>query len=152
MEQKGPAAAAEAVSRKRSVMTIAGVRILDSGGNPKNAFSTGEDMIVEVSYEAGESVSSPTFGIAVHRGDGLYICGLNTKLDHVLRETFLGKGAVRLTYPKIPLLTGTYALSVAIFDEQALARYDFHDRRYTFSVSSPYLAEGVFLLNHKWTK
>ena len=52
--------------------------------------------------------------------------------------------------PELSLLSGSYELTVAIFDEEDIYKYDYHTRLYPFRVRNPRRDEGVMRLSHRW--
>ena len=61
------------------------VRILDESGRERKRFRTGEALSVAVTFRTTELVPRPIPGIALHRNDGVYVYGPNTRFDGVLQ-------------------------------------------------------------------
>jgi lipopolysaccharide transport system ATP-binding protein len=113
---------------------IVAVRLLDGSSHEKQLFRVGEPLTVEMCYRAEERVEHPVFGLAIHRSDGAHITGPNTQLAGREIPWVEGEGVVRYTVPSLPLLEGTYYVSVAVHDWEDTRMYDYHDRRYPFRV------------------
>jgi lipopolysaccharide transport system ATP-binding protein len=113
---------------------ITKVRLLGGEGKEQRYFQVGEPLTVEMHYQAEEEVDKPVFGLAIHRRDGLHITGPNTRFADQQILTVEGKGIVRYKIRSLPLLEGTYHLSVAAHDWTAAEMYDYHDRLYRFGV------------------
>ena len=110
------------------------VRLLDSQGKPRDFFNTGEPLIVEMRYRARLRVDRPVFGIAIHRSDGIHVTGPNTQFARHVIPSIDGDGIVRYTVPFLPLLEGTYYVTVAVVDWDDTEMFDYHDRLYPFRV------------------
>jgi lipopolysaccharide transport system ATP-binding protein len=113
---------------------ITKVRLLDGEGKEQQYFQVGEPLTVEMHYKAEEKVDKPVFGLAIHRRDGLHITGPNTRFADQQIPAVEGKGVVRYEIRSLPLLEGSYHLSVAAHDWAAAEMYDYHDRLYRFGV------------------
>lgn len=131
---------------------IIDVELLNDAGRPRSVFQTLETVVVRIHYNAHESVAWPVFGVALYHGNGLWLTGPNTAFDGVDIPQVSGPGYVDYIIPTLPLLTGRYDLSVAVYDETMLHPYDYHDRRYQLMVQSRGLREryGTLTLQGQW--
>jgi ABC-type polysaccharide/polyol phosphate transport system ATPase subunit len=128
------------------------VRLLDGQGREVEQVKTGDSLSVEIGYRCHRHLETPVFGVALYRNDGTYIYGSNTAVDGVQVPAIDRDGKVTLTYPSLPLLSGTYLLTVAIFGSPMLhaGAIDFHEQRYRFRVLSSSLEQGLARLGHEW--
>jgi ABC-type polysaccharide/polyol phosphate transport system ATPase subunit len=127
------------------------VHFLDSQGRQRDFFATGEPLIVEMHYRAGCRVERPVFGLAIHRSDGAHITGPNTQFARYEIPSIEGEGMVRYTVPFLPLLEGTYYLTVAVHDWEDTHMFDYHDRLYSFRVlPTPGERYGLVTLQGEW--
>ena len=74
-------------------------------------------MRIGLYYEVKEPVADLTFGVGIHRGDGLHIHGTNTFAKGIHYDAEVGKGMVELEYGELPLSTGTYCVSVGVWPD-----------------------------------
>jgi lipopolysaccharide transport system ATP-binding protein len=116
---------------------ITGVRFTDANKQERRLYETGEPLLVHLEYRAPLPVASPIFGIAIHRQDGVHICGPNTNLSGVDVPTVDGTGTVTYAIPYLPLLEGLYQVTAAVTDHTDTEIYDYHDRAYMFRVVNP---------------
>lgn len=131
---------------------IVDVRLLDSAEEERQLFYTGEPMTVELHYQTREPIKHPVFGLAVHRSDNLHIAGPNTHVDDFEIPQIEGEGVIRYTIPFLPLLHGTYHISVALHNQNADIMYDYHDRLYPMRVlSSKGERYGLMALGGGWS-
>lgn len=131
---------------------IVDVRFLDSKGDERSVFETGERMVARIEYEAHTRVERPVFGIAIYRHDGLQVNGPNTKASDFPIPWVEGKGQVDYVIETLPLLGGTYEFSASICSYDLKHPYDHHHRLYTIKVEPGGLKEshGVFHIPCRW--
>lgn len=110
------------------------VRITDEQGRECALFETGQCMRIGLEYTAHERIPAPVFGLAIHRQDGLHVCGPNTGFAGLRLPDLTARGRVWYTIPHLPLLEGLYYISVSVHDQTGLDIYDYHDRLYPFRV------------------
>jgi lipopolysaccharide transport system ATP-binding protein len=131
---------------------IVRVRLLDGSGQEKQFFRVGEPFRVEMHYRAEKRVERPVFGLAIHRGDGTHITGPNTQFAGYETREIESEGVVQYTVPALPLLEGTYYVSVAAHNWEDTEMYDYHDRLYPFRVlPSGGERYGVVTLKGEWS-
>lgn len=131
---------------------ITRVELLDAAGNERPVFQTHEPVTIRMHYLAHKPVRYPVFGIALHHENDLWLTGPNTSFAGVDIPLVTGTGYVDYHIPALPLLTGRYLLSVAVYDETMLHPYDHHDRLYRIVVQSRGLREryGIMSLAGSW--
>ncbi len=135
---------------------ITSVRLLDAQGNPKWLFRGEEALTVEVEYQVLKPIEDLVFGVGIVRADGLVIHGSNTAIDDVDApvpaadsiETPL-RGRYRYQIDSLALLEDSYYLDVAAHRSDGLS-YDYHSRRYKFSVRTQTKQHGVYNPKHRW--
>jgi len=113
---------------------IVDVCFLDGEGQERLLLSSGDPATIVVRYRADERLEEPMFGLAVHRSDGVHITGPNTVFAGLDIPYVEGEGEVRYHIPALPLLPGTYYLSVSICDHSGMCAYDYHNLAYRFRV------------------
>lgn len=113
---------------------ITKVRITDINNIEQSIFQTGDTLVLELEYIAHEPIRSPIFGMAIHRLDGLHITGPNTRFNGLELPTINGKGKIKYKIPALPLLDGSYQISVASTNWEDTELFDYQDRVYPFRV------------------
>jgi lipopolysaccharide transport system ATP-binding protein len=93
--------------------TITGVSLRNSRGETAPRFSPGEDLIIEVSYEARRSIEQPHFLFAVQGPQGVCFTA-NMLLDGQRPDVLSGTGRLLCRFRAIPLLPQTYAVRMSI--------------------------------------
>ena len=131
---------------------VTNVEFLDDGGKPSNRFQSDKAFTVRLTYTAASEVERPVFGIAIYHQQGVHISGPNTKLARLAIPRVHGSGVVTYRIPALPLLEGSYTLSVAVVNENDTETFDYHDRLYAFQVYRGQGGElyGLVTLNGNW--
>jgi len=155
---------AEGISRKMEVeapnrwgnrrIEITQVRITNENGDQRAIFETGDTLKLHIVYDAHEPTTSPVFGMAIHRQDGIRITGPNTALAGHDLQTLEGPGKITYTIPYLPLLEGLYHITVAAVDQNDTEFFDCHSRAYPFRVANRdkevQEKNGLVTLQGKW--
>jgi lipopolysaccharide transport system ATP-binding protein len=139
-----------AVVQGTGEIRILRVQILDREGQPRERFQSGEDLIVAVTFRTTELVPRPIFGVALFRTDGIYIHGPNTRFDNVLDDDYNGVYTFFIRWKEIPLLSGSYRLSIAVFDQNHLKPHIWHNQLYEIEIHAPIEDHGLMVLDHDW--
>jgi len=149
---------------------IVNVDFLDAQGQAVNTLRTGEPLVVRIHYQAHNRLARPVFGLAIYREDPsgsspsepalngvkgrshVQVNGPNTKLAGYDIAAIEGRGSVDYVVDALPLLPGSYQLSVAIYDQTCLHAYDHHHRRYPFVVEEGAVSEryGLVYIPARW--
>lgn len=131
---------------------IVSVSFLNEKGEKQHVFRVGEPWTVHLHYRAPKRVENPIFGLAIHRNDGVHVCGPNTEFAGLDIPFVEGEGDVSYYVDSLPLMEGTYFVSVAVVNETSTVMYDFHNRLYPFKVRQVESGEryGLISLMGKW--
>jgi ABC-2 type transport system ATP-binding protein len=112
----------------------------------RSALLPDEAMTIRVSYFAPEPTDDLLFGIAIHNEDGTEIFGINTEIMGVKVPVADGAGEMALEFEHIPLLDGTYLVTLAIQSSDEGTVYDWREQQYQFSVMNPARTAGLVSL------
>ena len=132
-------------------VVIREVRLKDETGRERSEFRTGEAIRVEVLFETDRPLDSPIMGVAIFRDDGVYCYGPNTGFDGCLAGTYDGRYRLTAEFSEIPLLGGTYQLSVAFYDKDHVYAYAWDHRLHPFRISADRPDHGLVLLRHRFS-
>jgi ABC-2 type transport system ATP-binding protein len=108
----------------------------------RNALLPDEAMTIRVSYFASEPTDDLLFGIAIHDEDGVLIFGSNTGVTGVQVPVADGDGELALDFDRIPLLDGTYLVTLAIQSSDEGTVHDWREQQFQFSVMNPERTAG----------
>jgi len=136
-------------AKEGSPIRITDVRLLVNGQR-RDTIGTGDDLTVEIEYEAREDMPEVGFTIAFYGADGPFRTGYSTGLDFMDVSTRAGRGCVRLTFPEFGIEPGSYAISVGIWDRACFDPYDWHQRAYPLFVEERMPLQGSYRLPHRW--
>lgn len=136
-----------------------GVVTLSRGeGAATNVFEPGDPFHVRIEFEALEDCREPVFGLGVYRSDGTYINGSNHQwrnqpihLGDVQKGT---KGFVEMAFESLPLLQGSYYLTVFVYDHAKAAPtpIDHREHATVFEVlDANQLQHGILSLPTQWS-
>jgi ABC-2 type transport system ATP-binding protein len=131
---------------------ITKVELLDSSQAVGRLLKTGQDATIRVHYSAHQHIESPVVGVRITHLHGMNIWGTNTKRRAFFLPDVQGDGHVDLNISQLPLLEGTYDLTVAISDLSEVHAYDHWEKRIRFDVSQiKTFDEGLVRLEGNWT-
>jgi lipopolysaccharide transport system ATP-binding protein len=143
-------------SRKRRWGTgeveIVDISFLNAAGGERNVFRVGETWVARLRYRASRRIENPVFGLSIRRDDGLHVCGPNTQFAGLDIPFVEGEGDVLYRVDSLPLLEGTYLVSVSAHNQADTVMYDYHDSLYTFRVRQVEKDEryGLVSLQGEW--
>lgn len=139
------------ITAESNLPCILAFELLDCDYKATTKLTSGEKVFVRMRYAIPQGFNDNVIiGVAIHRNDDLYVCGLNTGLDAFMPNREAGEHEIILEFPSLSLTAGTYYFHAGIFHSSAMVAFDFKGYAHYFSVSAPYRAEGVVLLNHIW--
>jgi len=128
--------------RKRNFrVRITGVRFEHPG--TEECLRPGDPLTIAIGYEARERITAPNFGFAIYDIEGNLLSGTNTRILGTEIPHIDGKGEVRFSFTSVPLLDGTYFLTLAVTDQDEDVVYDWQEQRHRFEVMNPGLAQGM---------
>jgi ABC-type molybdate transport system ATPase subunit len=123
-------------------VVITRANLLDKEGNEKSVFKTGDDVILEISYDTKERILRPTFAYSIctdvdckveqirtnfystKKVEQIRITSYSTKWAGCSPPYIIGQGVVRVRLNSIPLLPGHYTFVFAIRDEYDVVPHD----------------------------
>jgi hypothetical protein len=125
------------------------VRLDDAYGHERYVYTSGEPVTIRFTYRVHRPVESHVFGFAILRNDGLWVYGTNTDLSEVSVPELRATGLVEVTIDALDLTAGSYFVDVAAHAHDGTP-YDYHSRRYPFSVRDESGDHGVTKIHHRW--
>jgi lipopolysaccharide transport system ATP-binding protein len=132
---------------------ITNVQLLDGQGQERRSFKTGDTFVVRIHYVAYQRIDKPQFGLALYHAGGFHINGPNTVFSGVEIDAIKGQGYIDHVVDSLPLLEGTYLVSVSLYDRAGAHAYDYHHQAYTFRVHpNPIIREkyGAIFIPSSW--
>jgi hypothetical protein len=102
----------------------------------QEAVQLGEPLRLDVSLSAPEPVDDVVVGIAIYSSMGWLVYGTNTHLHNIDLGTVAGERQVSFVFPEVPLLDGTYAVTIGVHTRGGLV-YDSWEQLRRFEVAAP---------------
>jgi len=102
-----------------------------------------EALTVRVSYEATERTDDILFGVAIHDENGNHLFGTNTAILGVDVPPADGNGEMSFELHRVPLLDGTYWVTLAIQTVDEGTVYDWREQVAYFEVMNPSRTNGL---------
>jgi lipopolysaccharide transport system ATP-binding protein len=132
---------------------ISRVQFLDGGGQEQRSFETGETFVVRMHFAAHQRIERPQFGLALYHAKGFHISGPNTTFSGLEIDAIEGEGYIDYIIESLPLLEGTYLVSVSLGDHEGTHPFDYQHLAYTFRVRQNDAVQekyGSFLIPSSW--
>lgn len=129
-----------------------GVRVdkvtMHQGTKITKIFNTGGVMSLRIAIkrDVGYEKTPVVCGIAIHNQDGVNISGPNSA------QSFIPPGNKRFEFvlKDIPLTSGEYKLTIALYDDSLTTPFDVLDKWETFSIVSDHTVHGAVELKGTW--
>ena len=123
-------------------LRITDVRIDYPGAGEQPYLKPGDPLAIHVSYGAVERLEDVVFGLAVHDLEGKLVFASNTEIMGTPLGTVEGPGEVVFATDHVPLLDGTYLLTIGVHSHDEGVVYDWHEQRHQFEVMNPTRTSG----------
>ena len=114
---------------------ITSVQLLNLQNQEVKDFETDKPAVIRISYSCSTPIKDVVFGICITHLHGTVIWGSNTKRRGIVIPTLSGTGHIDLKIESLPLMEGTYDLTVALSDISEIHEYDHWERRTRFNVN-----------------
>jgi ABC-type glutathione transport system ATPase component len=125
---------------------------LNEYGKPTLNLESGMPTTIVIEYTINQPVNELVVGVRISHLHGLTMWGSNTKRREHTVEVDGKKGKVQFEIDALPLLEGTFDLTVAISDRTEVAAYDHRDNFVRFNVTQKgTFDEGTTRFNGTWT-
>ncbi|HEY5076899.1 MAG TPA: Wzt carbohydrate-binding domain-containing protein, partial [Acidimicrobiia bacterium] len=102
-----------------------------------------EAMTIRVAYHANERTDDLLFGIAFHDENGNHLFGTNTAVLGLDVPPADGDGEMSFEFHRVPLLDGTYLVTLAIQSSDEGTVYDWREQQASFEVMNPTRTSGL---------
>lgn len=131
---------------------ITHVELLDLNREKVEFGRTGDPLVIRMYYEAHKALSNVIFGVAVfHHQTGVHLTGTNQRRAGSSIPVLEGAGFVEYIIDRLPLLEGTYDISVGINDWTEQREIDRWQKPLRFDVLRGFpLEEGLLSLFGHW--
>jgi ABC-2 type transport system ATP-binding protein len=141
--QDAPTRASLATHRVR----ITDVRFEHAGARDDRSWLLPDEALaIHVAYDATEATPDVQFGIAIYDDESRLVFGSNTRMLGLDLSLPAGPGELVFAFERVPLLDGTYPVTLAIESRDEGTVYDWHEQRYSFAVVNTTRTPGIVSL------
>ena len=131
---------------------IMSVEITDSSGKTPDTFKTGSPLFLRLNYDAHNLIDNVVAQVRISHLHGIDIWATNSKHESPPMPPLHGIGHIDLRIDELPLLEGTYDLSIALTDYTEVREYDHWEKRTRFDVHQDDLYDvGLITMKSRWT-
>ncbi|MBI1879850.1 MAG: Wzt carbohydrate-binding domain-containing protein [Chloroflexi bacterium] len=152
-QMQGPAQGVQAESGlPNKPVKIEKVEFINGSGQAVSTLETGQPATLRIYYRAQQRIEHPIFGLAMWNNEGVRVNGPNTDVAGYPIEGIEGCGIVEYQIDFLPLLVGTYWVSIGIFDSTHSVAYDFRHHMCRFTVTQGDIKEmhGLVYMPARW--
>jgi ABC-type polysaccharide/polyol phosphate transport system ATPase subunit len=130
---------------------IVSVRVLDSGGEPRVQFASGEPMTVELVVTADAGVAAPNVSLSVREHGGLAIGGVVSPTAELGWGDGSGERILRYEVDRLPLAAGRFYLRCGLSDVESGRVLDLDDDAARFFVVPVGGETGAVSFEGRWS-
>jgi ABC-2 type transport system ATP-binding protein len=132
---------------------VTNVEVLDAKGDVTDVVHTGRTMKIRIHYIRHSDVSDVIAGLRISHLHGTQVFATNSRRRGDPLGQFGKTGFVDLEIPRIPMLAGTFQISVDLSDSSELYTYDHWGQCATFDVLQDLVQdEGLVTFDATWTQ
>ena len=128
---------------KSAAVEITNVRIEYPADPSRRYLCPGEPLTLYVGYDAHDPVDDLIAGVAAYADDGKLMFAANNIWYPVEHGIYHGPGEFVFEFPSVPLLDGTYSITIGLTTADEGTVYDWHEQKYRFQVMNPTRASGL---------
>lgn len=125
-------------------LEIERVSLINEDGQEVTTIRTGEKVTIVLDVLAHNDVKEPTFSLIIRTLDGMVVYDTMSRSMDLRTPDFSQGDRYKIGFSLVmPLLNGTYEVSVDIVSKDLRYFYDFIERALSFSIVSPNGAQGL---------
>jgi len=132
----------EAADTPRPMATVGPVRLLDARGLSRSSLTAGDEVTIEVTFVARETLRGWRGAVTIENGQGQVVYGANTHRSGLAMPDLDRDAKVTFHIPRLDLVKGTYSIS-AILESFEGIPVDVRAHAVTFDVESDGAATGI---------
>jgi ABC-2 type transport system ATP-binding protein len=131
--------------------SITSVEVLNSVEKRVEKIETGEGLTFRVNFDSHAVIEDLVVFIKISTLNGLDVWSTSTRTNGVALPRVIGSGAVSLTIPSLPLLEGTYLVSIALRNGRETVEFDHWEHAHKFDVHQFNLFDqGIVNIASRW--
>jgi ABC-2 type transport system ATP-binding protein len=129
-----------------SPITITGVELQHPGTGTRDYMLPGEPLTIRVAFDALEPISDVVFSVVIQNNEGSLIYASDTEIEGKHFDAAEGDGLAVFYFHDIPLLDGTFSISLGIRNRSGGVVYDWREQQCRFQVMNPGRSTGIVSL------
>lgn len=123
----------------------------DISGVRRNRFKVGESISVEITFEVNVEEEGRFLGFGMRNSDGVYVFGVNTKLDGMNLPSEKGTHKVKLDLKKVNLYKSVYDCWSVIYNDTGTVALSAYNMKAAIEIYKSFEScEGVVELERVW--
>ncbi len=126
-----------------TLLQVRGVTIVHDNQHRRPYVLPGESLEIHVAYHAPDPIDDVVFALDVSDLNGVHLVGVNTEIIESHLGSLHGDGVVVFRIPCVPLLDGTYPLSIGAHNRDGGLIYAQRYQRDSFEVMNPGHKRGL---------
>ena len=132
---------------------ITKVELLDQDGQTRTAYESGKPFTIRIHTDAHVPINDAVIGLRITDIHGNPVWGSSTRRRAFSIPSMMGASEFQFEIPALPLLEGTYELTLALVDMSEVRIFDHWDRKVRFNVHQfSTFDEGIVVLDGTWTE
>jgi ABC-type polysaccharide/polyol phosphate transport system ATPase subunit len=133
-------------------VSISKIKLLNQDGVAQRVFQTGERLAISIDYTSQIAIPSANVSVGITHLHGTGIWGTSTEKNSIKVPVAIGPNSLRLELASLPLLNGTYDLTIAITDQSGVHEFDHWEKRVRFDVNQGDIYDiGLIDISSSWT-
>jgi ABC-2 type transport system ATP-binding protein len=129
---------------------VTDVRLVSSDGEPRDVFSAGDPLVLQVGVETREEIPPPELAIELRDAAGALLSQSGRALGE-LGWDGAGHAEVRFEVERLPLVEGRFQFNLTLTDPARSRRYHSMEKAVEFAVLPQGESRGFFLLEGEWS-
>lgn len=131
--------------------SINSVSLINDKGDDSRVLRTRQPLTIRVAVNTLETIPTAVVGIRISHLHGTVVWGCNTQRRDVRPTLNPGSAVIEIEIPSLPLLEGTYDLTVAFCDDTEVHEFDHWEKRIRFEVvQDGVFEEGLVTVDSQW--
>ena len=133
--------------------SVESVEVLNHDGSLTDVVHTGRSMTIRIHYKKNVAITDVIAGLRITHLHGTQVFATNSRRRDAFLGEFGDRGHVDLQIPRVPMLAGTYQISVDLSDSSELSTYDHWGQCATFDVlQDRNQDEGLVTIDAQWSQ
>ena len=133
-------------------VSISKIQLLNNDKIAQRIFHTGDSLNIAIDYTSQIDIPNASISVGISHLHGTDIWGTSSEKSLVKLPITVGPGSLNLELKTLPLLNGTYDLTVAITDQAGVHEFDHWEKRVRFDVHQGDVYDsGLVDISSSWT-